>query len=43
VQCSDPSKDNKPARSGVQVAALVWPGALLEIEVIAAKPHKTKH
>jgi enamine deaminase RidA (YjgF/YER057c/UK114 family) len=30
---------NKPARSAVQVAALVVPGALLEIEVIAAKPH----
>jgi len=29
----------KPARSAVQVAALVAPGALLEIEVIAAKPH----
>jgi enamine deaminase RidA (YjgF/YER057c/UK114 family) len=29
---------NKPARSAVQVAALVAPGALLEIEVIAAKP-----
>jgi enamine deaminase RidA (YjgF/YER057c/UK114 family) len=28
---------NKPARSAVQVAALVAPGALLEIEVIAAK------
>lgn len=30
---------NKPARSAVQVAALVAPGALLEIEVIAAKAH----
>ena len=29
---------NKPARSAVQVAALVSPGALLEVEVIAAKP-----
>jgi enamine deaminase RidA (YjgF/YER057c/UK114 family) len=29
---------NKPARSAVQVAALVMPGALLEVEVIAAKP-----
>ena len=29
---------NKPARSAVEVAALVSPGALLEIEVIAAKP-----
>jgi enamine deaminase RidA (YjgF/YER057c/UK114 family) len=28
---------NKPARSAVQVAALVAPGALVEIEVIAAK------
>ena len=28
---------NKPARSGVMVAALVAPGALVEIEVIAAK------
>jgi enamine deaminase RidA (YjgF/YER057c/UK114 family) len=33
---------NKPARSAIQVAALVAPGALLEIEVIAAKPHKVK-
>lgn len=33
---------NKPARSAVQVAALVAPGALLEIEVIAAKPHALK-
>jgi enamine deaminase RidA (YjgF/YER057c/UK114 family) len=31
---------NKPARSAVQVAALVAPGALLEVEVIAAKPRK---
>jgi enamine deaminase RidA (YjgF/YER057c/UK114 family) len=31
---------NKPARSAVQVAALVAPGALLEVEVIAAKPHE---
>ena len=29
---------NKPARSAVQVAALVVPGALVEIEVIAVKP-----
>jgi len=34
---------NKPARSAVQVAALVAPGALLEVEVIAATPHKGKH
>lgn len=31
---------NKPARSAVQVAALVAPGALLEIEVIAVKSKK---
>lgn len=30
---------NKPARSAVQVAGLVAPGALLEVEVIAAKSH----
>jgi enamine deaminase RidA (YjgF/YER057c/UK114 family) len=30
---------NKPARSAVQIAALVAPGALVEIEVIAAKAH----
>jgi enamine deaminase RidA (YjgF/YER057c/UK114 family) len=30
---------NKPARSAVQVAALAAPGALVEIEVIAAKQH----
>ena len=29
---------NKPARSAVQVAALVVPGALVEIEVVAARP-----
>ena len=38
---------NKPARSAVQVAALAAPGALLEVEVIAAKAHestkKAKH
>jgi enamine deaminase RidA (YjgF/YER057c/UK114 family) len=33
---------NKPARSAVQVAALVAPGALLEVEVIAAKPHRNR-
>jgi enamine deaminase RidA (YjgF/YER057c/UK114 family) len=38
-----PEQPNKPARSAVQVAALVAPGALLEIEVIAVKPHKGKH
>jgi enamine deaminase RidA (YjgF/YER057c/UK114 family) len=31
---------NKPARSAMQVAALVAPGALVEIEVIAAKPRR---
>jgi enamine deaminase RidA (YjgF/YER057c/UK114 family) len=31
---------NKPARSAVQVAALVAPGALVEIEVIAVRPRK---
>jgi enamine deaminase RidA (YjgF/YER057c/UK114 family) len=31
---------NKPARSAVQIAALAAPGALVEIEVVAAKPHK---
>jgi enamine deaminase RidA (YjgF/YER057c/UK114 family) len=30
---------NKPSRSAVQVAALAAPGALIEIEVIAAKAH----
>jgi len=34
-----PEQPNKPARSAVQVAALVAPGALVEIEVIAVKPH----
>jgi enamine deaminase RidA (YjgF/YER057c/UK114 family) len=33
-----PEQPNKPARSAVEVAALVAPGALLEIEVIAVKP-----
>jgi enamine deaminase RidA (YjgF/YER057c/UK114 family) len=35
------SKDqpNKPARTTVQVAALAAPGALVEIEVIAVRPH----
>jgi enamine deaminase RidA (YjgF/YER057c/UK114 family) len=32
---------NKPVRTTVQVAALTRPGALLEIEVIAAKSHNT--
>jgi enamine deaminase RidA (YjgF/YER057c/UK114 family) len=35
-----PDQPNKPARSAVQIAALVAPGALVEIEVVAAKPHK---
>lgn len=30
---------NKPARSAIQVAALAAPGALVEIEVVAAKSH----
>jgi enamine deaminase RidA (YjgF/YER057c/UK114 family) len=30
---------NKPARSAFQVAALAAPGALVEIEVVAAKSH----
>lgn len=30
---------NKPARSAMQVAALAAPGALIEIEVIAVRPH----
>jgi enamine deaminase RidA (YjgF/YER057c/UK114 family) len=34
-----PEQPNKPARSAVQIAALVAPGALVEIEVVAAK-HK---
>ncbi len=34
---------NKPARSAFQVAALVAPGALVEIEVIAVKRHKSAH
>ena len=33
-----PEQPNKPARSALQVAALVVPGALVEIEVIAVKP-----
>lgn len=35
-----PEQPNKPARSAVQIAALVAQGALVEIEVIAAKPRK---
>ena len=34
-----PDQPNKPSRSAVQVMALAAPGALVEIEVIAAKPH----
>lgn len=40
-----PEQPNLPSRSAVQVAALVVPGALVEIEVVAAKPksgHKAK-
>ncbi len=33
-----PAQPNKPARSTVQVAALVTAGALLEVEVQAARP-----
>jgi enamine deaminase RidA (YjgF/YER057c/UK114 family) len=33
-----PAQPNKPARSTVKVAGLVAPGALVEIEVIAARP-----
>ena len=33
-----PEQANKSARSARQVAALVVPGALVEIEVIAVKP-----
>jgi len=32
-----PEQPNKPARSAMQVAALVAPGTLLEVEVIAVK------
>ncbi len=35
-----PEQPNKPARSTMQVAALVAPWALVEIEVIAVKPGK---
>ena len=35
-----PEQPNKPARSAVQVAALVAPGALVEIEAVAVKPHQ---
>lgn len=38
-----PEQPNLPARSAVQVAALAAPGALVEIEVILAKPsHKAR-
>jgi enamine deaminase RidA (YjgF/YER057c/UK114 family) len=30
---------NKPARSAFQVAALAAPGVMVEIEVIAVRPH----
>lgn len=33
-----PAQPNKPARSTVKVAGLVLPGALVEIEFVAAKP-----
>ncbi len=34
---------NKPARSAMQVAALVAPGALVEIEAIAVRPRAARH
>jgi enamine deaminase RidA (YjgF/YER057c/UK114 family) len=37
-----PEQPNLPARSAVQVAGLAAPGALIEIEVILAKPAKKK-
>lgn len=37
-----PDQPHLPARSAVQVAALAAPGALLEVEVIVAKPLKKK-
>jgi len=37
-----PEQPNLPARSTVQVASLVSPGALVEIEVVLAKPLKKK-
>lgn len=41
------AQPNKPARSTIKVAGLVVPGALVEIDMIAAKapgkPAKTKH
>ena len=41
--CGTAEQPNKPARSAVQVAALVAPGALVEIEVVAVTPHKAGH
>jgi enamine deaminase RidA (YjgF/YER057c/UK114 family) len=39
-----PEQPNRPARTAIQVAALSRPGALLEIEVVAAKSHhSSKH
>jgi enamine deaminase RidA (YjgF/YER057c/UK114 family) len=37
-----PEQPNLPARSTVQVASLVSPGALVEIEIVLAKPVKKK-
>jgi enamine deaminase RidA (YjgF/YER057c/UK114 family) len=37
-----PDQPNKPARATVQVANLVVPGALVEIELVAAKKIKAK-
>jgi enamine deaminase RidA (YjgF/YER057c/UK114 family) len=36
----DVEQPDKPARSAVEVAALVVPGALVEIEVVAARPQR---
>ncbi len=38
-----PEQPNKPARSAMQVAALVAPGALVEIEAIAVRPRAAAH
>jgi enamine deaminase RidA (YjgF/YER057c/UK114 family) len=37
-----PTQTNKPARAAMKVAALVVPGTLVEIELIAARPPGTK-
>jgi enamine deaminase RidA (YjgF/YER057c/UK114 family) len=38
-----PEQPNLPARSAVQVAGLAAPGMLVEIEVILAKPVKSRN